>query len=49
LSQPWQLTSEQNKHTFGKWQSVLNEFNIMQLLKLVDKTHIHMEAIFNGK
>ena len=48
VSQPRRVTSEPNEHTIGAWRSVMNEFNIMQLIQLVDKTKIRMEAIFNG-
>ena len=46
VSQGQCLTSEANKHTFGIWRMILHEFNLEQLIRIVQKAFIKNEAIF---
>jgi hypothetical protein len=48
VTQPRRLTSEANEHTYGCWRMVLREFNMEQLIRIVQKTSIRMDAIFDG-
>jgi hypothetical protein len=46
VSQGQRLTSEANEHTFGIWRMILREFNMEQLIRIVQKACIKNEAIF---
>ena len=43
-------TSECNEHTFGMWRSMTSsrEFNMDQLIRIVQKTNIRIDAIFES-
>ena len=45
-----QNTSECNEHTFGMWRSMTSprEFNMDQLIRIVQKTNIRIDAIFES-
>ncbi len=47
---PRQITLECNEHTFGMWRTMSSshEFNMDQLIRIVQKTHIKTDAIFNS-
>ncbi len=42
------LTSEANEHTFGIWRMILQEFNMEQLICIVQKAIIKNEALFES-
>jgi hypothetical protein len=46
-----QNTSECNEHTFGMWRSMSSshEFNMDQLIRIVQKTNIKTNAIFSSQ
>ena len=48
VSHPRQTTSECNEHTYGFWQMLLKEFNMEQLIRIVEKADIKLSAIFKA-
>lgn len=48
VSQPRRTTSEANEHTYGNWRQFLREFTIEQLIRIVDKQQLKMNAIFES-
>ena len=46
VAQPMCCTSESNYHVYGMWRQILREFNIEQLVHIVDKQRVKMKAIF---
>ncbi len=48
---PRRNTSECNEHTFGMWRimSSSHQFNMDQLIRIVQKTNIKTDAIFSGQ
>ena len=48
VSQGQRLTSEANEHTFGIWRMILREFNMEQLIRIVQKAIIKNEAMFES-
>jgi len=48
VSQPRPCTSESNEHTYGFWRMILREFNMEQVIRIVGKTNIRLDAIFEG-
>ena len=48
VSQLRRCTSEGNKHSFGSPRQMLREFTVEQLIHLVDKLKLQMDAIFSG-
>ena len=42
------LTSQANEHTFGIWPMILREFNMEQLIHIVQKAIIKNEAMFES-
>ena len=45
---PRRLTSECNEHTYGFWRMMLREFTMEQLIRIVDKSNIRLDAIFES-
>lgn len=48
VSQPRRLTSEANEHTYGCWRMTQSDFNLEQLIGIVDKTKIRFDAIYSS-
>ena len=48
VSQPRRATSEPNEHSYGAWRMLLREFNMEQLLRIVEKSKIKLDAIFES-
>jgi hypothetical protein len=48
VSQLRRVTSECNEHIYGNWRQILREFNMEQLIDLVNKVSIRTEAIFRS-
>ena len=48
VSQGQRLTSEANEHTYGIWRMILREFNIEQLVRIVQKAIIKNDAMFES-
>lgn len=48
VTQGERLTSELNEHTFGIWHMILREFNMEQLICIVQKAIIKKNAIFES-
>ena len=48
VSQGQRLTSEANEHTFGIWRMILREFNMEQLIRIVQKAIIKNDAMFES-
>ena len=48
VSQGQRLTSEPNEHTYGIWRMILREFNMEQLVRIVQKAFIKNEAMFES-
>ena len=48
VSHPRRVTSECNEHTYGIWRTVLREFNMEQLLRIIGKSDIRTNAIFES-
>ena len=50
VSQPRRMTSEANKHTYGCWRviPIPSDFNLEQLIGIVDKSKIHSDAIYSS-
>ena len=46
VSQGQRLTSEANEHTYGMWRMILREFNMEQLIQIVQKAIIKNNALF---
>ena len=46
--QPRRVTSEANEHTYGLWRMILREFNVEQLIRIIQKVNIWVNAIFEG-
>ena len=46
VAQPRRTTSECNEHTYGMWRMMLREFNIEQLIRIVQKSMIKLDSIF---
>ena len=42
------LTSEPNEHTYGIWRMILREFNMEQLIRIVQKAIVKNEAMFES-
>lgn len=42
------LTSEANEHTYGLWRMILREFNMEQLIRIVQKAIIKNDAMFES-
>ena len=45
---PRRATSECNEHTYGFWRMLLREFNLEQLIRIVDRSNIRLDAIFES-
>jgi len=43
---PRRLTSECNEHTYGFWRMMLREFNVEQIIRIIDRSNIRLDAIF---
>ena len=48
VSEGRRLTSDPNEHTYGMWQMILREFNMAQLIIIVQKKNFCMECIFES-
>ena len=48
VSQPRRATSECNEHTYGIYRMMQREFNIDQLIGIVDKSNIKVEALYES-
>ena len=48
VSQGQRLTSEANEHTFGIWRMILREFNMEQLIRIVQKAIMKNDAMFES-
>ena len=48
VTQGQRLTSEPNEHTFGIWRMILREFNMEQLIRIVQKAIIKNNAMFES-
>lgn len=48
VSQLRRLTSESNEHTYGIWRTILREFTLAQLIAIVDKQLLKINAIFES-
>ncbi len=48
VTQPRGTTSECNEHTFGMYPMILREFNMEQLICIVQKSLIRIDAIFES-
>lgn len=48
VSQGQRLTSEANEHTYGMWRMILREFNMEQLIRIVQKAIIKNNALFES-
>jgi hypothetical protein len=48
VSQPQRMTSDCNEHTFGMYRMMLREFNIEQLIRIVNKWKIGINAMFEN-
>ena len=46
---PRRLTSECNEHTYGNWRMILREFNVEQLIRIVQKSMIKTNALFESQ
>ena len=42
-------TSEGNEHHYGFWRMILQEFNMEQLIRIVMKTTIRWQALFESR
>ncbi len=42
------LTSEANEHTYGLWRMILREFNMEQLIRIVQKAIVKNDAMFES-
>ena len=42
------LTSEANEHTYGLWRMILCEFNMEQLIRIVQKAIVKNDAMFES-
>ena len=42
------MTSEASKHTYECWRVIQSDFNLEQLIGIVDKTKIHFDAIHSS-
>lgn len=45
---PRRNTSECNEHTFGMWRTIRREFNMEQLVRIVQKSILRTNCIFEG-
>ena len=48
VSHPRRTTSECNEHTYGMWRMALREFNVEQLTRIVQKSMIKMDCVFES-
>jgi hypothetical protein len=48
VSQTRRLTGEENEHVHGLRRMVLQEFNMEQLIRIVQKSIIKLDAMFEG-
>jgi hypothetical protein len=48
VEHPWRTTSKCNEHTHGMWQMMLREFNVEQLIRIVQKLMIKLDCIFES-
>ena len=48
MSYPRRCTSESNDNIFGMWQEILRKFDTEQILRIVDKKHLKMKAIYES-
>lgn len=48
VAHPRRTTSECNEHTYGMWRMSLREFNVEQLIRIVQKSMIKMDCIFES-
>ena len=48
VSQPRRMTSEANEHTYGCWRVIQSDFNLEQLVRIVDKSKIRSDAIYTS-
>ncbi len=48
VSQPRRTTSECNEHTFWMYRMMLRDFNIEQLICIVNKCKIRIDAMFES-
>ena len=48
VSEGRRLNSDPNEHTYGMWRSILCEFNMEQLTRIVQKNNLRMECIFDS-
>ena len=42
------LTSESNEHTYGLWRMIRREFNVLQLIEIVQKSTLKLECFFQS-
>ena len=42
------LNSDPNDYIYGMWRMILREFNMEQLIRIVQKNNFHMEFIFES-
>ena len=48
VSQTRRLTEEGKKHFYGLWRMILREFNVEKLIRIVQKSIINPQAIFES-
>ncbi len=48
VSQPRRMTSEANEHTYSCWCVIQSDFNLEQLVRIVDKSKIRSDAIYKS-
>ena len=48
VSEGRRLTSDPNEHSNGMWRMILREFNMEQLIRIVQKNNLRMECIFEN-
>ena len=48
VSEGRRLTSDPNEYIYGMWQMILREFNMEQLIRIVQRYNFCMECIFES-
>ena len=48
VPQPGIFTSDSNDHVYGIWRQIIREFNMKQLVVIVDKKRLKMKDIFES-
>ena len=48
VSEVRRLNSDPNDHTYGMWKMIIHEFNMEQLIIIVQKNNLRMECIFES-